>query len=50
MYWKLLLKHSGLISFLEEELLNPVVILFGSLSKVEAKQNSDIDLAVFSIS
>jgi predicted nucleotidyltransferase len=46
-YWRLTL--ADLISFLEEEFLNPVIILFGSLSKAEAKQDSDIDLAVFSI-
>ena len=49
-YWRLSLERAGLISFLEEELLNPVVILFGSLSKAEAKQDSDIDLAAFSTS
>ena len=48
-YWRLSLEHSGLTSFLEAELLNPVLILFGSLSKAEARQDSDIDLAVFSI-
>jgi len=48
-YWKISLQRAGVISFLEEELINPVVILFGSLSKAEAKQDSDIDLAVFSI-
>jgi len=49
-YWRLSLERAGLVSFLEEELLNPVIILFGSLSKAEAKQDSDIDLAVFSTS
>ena len=49
-YWRLSLERAGLISFLEDELLNPVVILFGSLSKAEAKQDSDIDIAVFSAS
>lgn len=49
-YWRLSIKRIGLISFLEDELLNPVIILFGSLSKAEAKQDSDIDLAVFSVS
>ena len=49
-YWRLSIECAGLINFLEDELLNPVVILFGSLSKAEAKQDSDIDLAVFSVS
>lgn len=49
-YWRVSLERAGLLTFLEEELLNPVVILFGSLSKAEAKQDSDIDLAVFSTS
>ena len=49
-YCRLSLERAGLVSFLEEELLNPVIILFGSLSKAEAKQDSDIDLAVFSTS
>jgi predicted nucleotidyltransferase len=49
-YWRLLLEHTGLVSFIEAELLNPIIILFGSLSKAEAKKDSDIDLAVFSIS
>ncbi|MEM4397559.1 MAG: nucleotidyltransferase domain-containing protein, partial [Candidatus Woesearchaeota archaeon] len=30
--------------------LNPVVYLFGSLSKAEAKIDSDFDLAIFTIS
>ena len=49
-YWRLSIERAGLISFLEDEFLNPLVILFGSLSKAEAKHDSDIDLAVFSAS
>ena len=45
-YWSLKLR--GLIGHLEKRLLNPTIILFGSLSKGEAKTDSDIDLAVFS--
>ena len=45
-YWRAKLKT--LISFLEKELTNPSIILFGSLSKAEPKQDSDVDLAVFS--
>ena len=48
-YWKLSLQRADLIGFLEEGFLNPVIILFGSLSKAEAKQDSDIDLAVFTV-
>lgn len=49
-YWFLKIKNSGLLHFFEEELLNPVVILFGSLSKAEVHTNSDIDIAIISIS
>lgn len=35
------------MDFFEKELIIPVIILFGSLSKAEAKQDSDIDIAVF---
>lgn len=43
-YWKCMLKP--LVSFMEENLADPTIILFGSLSKAEAKPDSDIDLAV----
>ncbi len=46
MYWRH--KLGEIISFLERELVNPTIILFGSLSKAEAKDDSDIDLAIFS--
>lgn len=46
-FWKLTLEKSSFIDFIEKEFLNPVTILFGSLSKAEAKADSDIDLAVF---
>ena len=49
-YWHIKLKKSGLIDSLKKELLNPVIILFGSLSKAEVHPNSDIDLAVFTVS
>ncbi len=48
MYWELRLQRAGLIDFLTRELLSPTIIIFGSLSKAEAKLNSDLDLAVFS--
>ena len=46
-YWNS--KLSGLVSFLERELVNPAVVLFGSLSKGEAKQDSDLDIAIFAV-
>jgi len=46
-YWKIILKNSGIIDFFEKEFLNPLIILFGSLAKAEAKKDSDVDLAVF---
>jgi len=45
MYWDIKLKE--LVDFMEKKLTSPTIILFGSLSKAEAKQDSDIDLAVF---
>jgi predicted nucleotidyltransferase len=41
---------SGLIEFLKSELSNPVVILFGSYSKGEDIENSDIDLYIETLS
>ena len=37
---------SGLVDFLEEELPGATIILFGSYSKGEDTENSDIDMAV----
>ena len=45
MYWRDRL--IGLVSALEKKLNNPTIVLFGSLSKGEAKSDSDIDLAIF---
>ena len=47
MYWHDRLRD--LLSYMEEKLVNPTIILFGSLSKAEAKVDSDIDIAIFSI-
>lgn len=44
MYWRFRLKE--LISFLNQNLTNPSIILFGSLSKAEVKEDSDIDLCI----
>lgn len=46
-YWFEYFKDSGLLDFLKKELINPTIVLFGSLSKCEATKNSDIDLALF---
>lgn len=46
-YWKYKFENTGLIKFFEKIYLNPLIILFGSLSKAEAKLDSDIDIAVF---
>jgi predicted nucleotidyltransferase len=40
-------KLGGFLEYLEKELVSPTVILFGSLSKAETKNDSDIDLAIF---
>ncbi|MBI4739848.1 nucleotidyltransferase domain-containing protein [Candidatus Woesearchaeota archaeon] len=49
-YWYLTLKKAGLVEHLEREFVQPLIVLFGSLSKAEATQESDIDIAVFSAS
>ena len=46
-YWKYNFEKIGLIKFFEESSLNPLIILFGSLSKAEAKIDSDVDIAIF---
>jgi predicted nucleotidyltransferase len=45
-YWKN--KFKEIISYLNEALFSDTIILFGSLSKLEAKKDSDIDLVVLS--
>ena len=45
-YWNYRLKE--IIDIMEKKLVNPTIVLFGSLSKAEAKQDSDVDLAIFS--
>ena len=46
-YWRNLL--GKLLDFLENKLTDPTIVLFGSLSKAEAKQDSDIDIAIISV-
>jgi predicted nucleotidyltransferase len=45
-YW--LDNLDSLILHLNKVLINPTIILFGSLSKAEAKNDSDIDIAIIS--
>ena len=45
-YWRI--KLNDLTDFLDKTLTNPTIILFGSLSKAETKEDSDIDIAIFS--
>lgn len=43
-YWRI--KLNSLINFLDNNLTNPTIILFGSLSKSETKEDSDIDICI----
>jgi len=43
-YWRD--KLSEVINYLDNSLLNPTIILFGSLAKGETKADSDVDLCV----
>ena len=45
-YWEIQLRNSGLIEYLERELVDPLIILFGSFSKAEVSPKSDIDIAI----
>jgi len=47
-YWFQMFSKTGLLDYLEKELLAPTVILFGSFAKAEVRKESDIDLAIFS--
>lgn len=49
-YWKEKLEKVGLIEEITNQTFNPTIILFGSLAKAEAKVDSDIDLAIITIS
>ena len=44
LYWRIRLEP--FLKYLEQRLLSPPIILFGSLAKAEAKNDSDIDLAI----
>jgi len=43
-YWNLRLDN--LVDFFNKNLANPTIILFGSLSKAETKNDSDIDICI----
>jgi len=43
-YWNLRL--GSLVDFLNKNLTNPAIILFGSLSKAETKNDSDMDICI----
>lgn len=47
-YWKQKLKP--LIKHFDKETINPLIILFGSVSKAEIREDSDIDIVVFTSS
>ena len=49
-YWKNLLEKIGFIEYLSNEYKIANIILFGSLSKAEVTENSDIDMAIISVS
>jgi len=44
-YWRHELKE--LVDFIERKVTHPSIVLFGSLSKAEARTDSDIDMAIF---
>ncbi|HUT80846.1 MAG TPA: nucleotidyltransferase domain-containing protein [Candidatus Bathyarchaeia archaeon] len=47
-YWFQKFSAVGLLDYLREILLSPLVILFGSFTKAEVRKESDVDLAIFS--
>ncbi len=44
-YWKQKLKD--VIEYINSRLYDPTIVLFGSLTKLETKKDSDIDLTIF---
>lgn len=45
-YWSY--RFDNLVTFIEDKLISPTVVLFGSFAKAEVKHDSDIDLVIFS--
>tara|TARA_Y100000296_G_scaffold85473_1_gene121503 strand:+ start:3477 stop:3989 length:513 start_codon:yes stop_codon:yes gene_type:complete len=50
LYWQQKLESSGLLNYFQKETINPLIILFGSFSKAEINENSDIDISIFTSS
>lgn len=46
LYWFSKLTEIGLLEFLNDEFVHPLIILFGSLAKAETTKNSDVDIAI----
>lgn len=46
-YWQIRFKKAGLLDYLEKKLTLPIVYLFGSFSKAEIHERSDLDIAIF---
>lgn len=46
LYWAEELRQSGLTTYLEKELAQPLVIVFGSIAKAEVTPTSDIDIVI----
>ena len=46
-YWRN--KLSEVLDLIEKKVISPTVILFGSLSKAEVKNDSDVDLAILGV-
>lgn len=49
-FYSLRLKEIGLLDYIEKELINPLIILFGSFANAEVGEKSDMDLAIFGMS
>ncbi|MBT4577318.1 hypothetical protein HOM13_02875 [Candidatus Woesearchaeota archaeon] len=47
-YWKQRFEKIGILKYFNEKLINPTIILFGSLAKGENTQDSDVDFAIIS--
>jgi predicted nucleotidyltransferase len=45
-YWKNKFMRLGILKYIENEVIDPLIILFGSLSKAEVTESSDIDFAM----
>ncbi|MBI3032627.1 hypothetical protein HYY69_04075 [Candidatus Woesearchaeota archaeon] len=50
LYWRLQLQKSGLLSFLNQEFIHPVIILSGSLSQAQATALSSLEIILLNSS